>query len=1084
MSVAHPSTINIGTGRMILDVSDEDNGQPIEEALVCLWKGSETYERAVTDLNGHVEMPLNIATEGELLVTVTKRNHKPYLASVMCVPSAQTVGLTYYTVDDNAGNNDGIFNPGEMIDLPVYLQNFGTADVATGVSATLVSQNPRVTVINGSQTFANINPGDSALSAAPFRVLLSAQMQNEESALLVFTITTAAGQTFSDIEIECVAPDAQYETHNFTGAVNPGTTNNLRVTLHNGGALPLLGTMATLVSLSPFVQVDDGGGVYGDIQPNQNITNTADQFTLTSNTLTFRGHQAPMRLIVATSNGFVDTTQFIVSIGSAIATDPTGPDAYGYFAYDNSDVSYEMHPEFSYVDISAGLGTDLDINDIGEKTMISQLWSEVRDLPFAFTYYGETYNEITVCSNGWIAFGDQGFNDHFRNYPIPAIFAPENMVAPYWDDLKTDGSRGVWDYYDEANHRYIVQWKAQATWTATNLDFEVILYDEFFDPTFDGNGQILFQYNDATMGIDGHYEEPNGCTIGIQNARNTIGLQYAFLTTYMPGSATITDGRAILFSTNARMLFGAIEGTVTDAETSLPLPGVDVTIDGFSYHTLTDATGHFLLDDVLIGTYTVRVHKRAYNDATTANIVVELDSTETVNYAMLHPEYEMSRDTLYFTIPGDPVVTTFDIVNDGNGPLDYGMTITYGGDDSPEPWDWLDGINLTDSTGDFMMQGCEFVGDYWWVSGGSGEGGNNFFYKFDIHGVYAGAIPQPSTTAFGWFDLAYDGEYLYGSDSHVITGVDESGIPQTTINSPLNPSRAIAYDPASDHFWVADYGSDIYEISRDGTVIQQIANEGENELNITGLAWNELDDEGYHLYLFSQNGTGIQTRLSKMHPVSHDIQLITTLEGQPGDHAGGLAITPAWNSTLLVIAGVLQNSLGDRLGIYEVTFNTTWIDVTPMANTVPGGNTQEVTVTIDPDMLRANEYRVNLNIASVVLDTTYRLPVILYVLDTAPDDRDGSVPQEFALYQNYPNPFNPSTEIRFDLPQTIDVELRVYNTLGQLVSTLVNETQTAGSHVVRWNGTSDFGEAVATGLYIYEVRAGSFVQAKKMIFLR
>ena len=1082
----NPETINVGAHHMALTVTETGTGIPVEDALVCLWKGDETYERGLTDDQGYVSLPLSIQTQGQLLVTVTKRNHKPYLSTVACVPAAQMVALTHYLVDDDNsggtnGNSDAQLNPGETIDLPVHLKNFGSSATATNVTATIASENPRVSVISSASTFANIAPGDSVLSATPFRIHVASDTQHEDEVMLTLTVTASSVQTTSAFVLECFAADAGYISHQFTGTVNPGTTNNLRVTLHNYGVQELANTTAQLISLSPFVQVDDALGTYGNVSPGADASNTVDQFTITSNSLTFRGHQAPMRLIVSTTTGFSDTLQFSVSIGSATATDPTGPDAYGYFAYDNTDATYEMHPTFEYINISDGEGQNLNVNDTGEKTSPSPVWATARVLPFLFRFYGVEYDSVTICANGWLAFGNQSWCDFFRNYPIPAMQTPDAMIAPYWDDLRTSGgSFGIWQYYDEAEHRYIVQWKAGVYTSGPALDFEVILYDVNFHPTFDGNGQIDVMYNDVVMGSQGDFDEPNGCSIGIQAPGNTVGLSYAFLTTYAPGAATVTDGRAIRFTTDARMLFGSIEGTVVDAATNQPLSDVDVSIDGYSYHTLTDAAGHYLLDDVLIGTYTVHVHKRQFNDAIAADILVELDSTETVNFAMLHPEFELSRESIEVSLPDESEVTTFDILNDGNGPMDYDILITYAGDESPDPWDYLDGVNVTDETGDYMVQGCEFIGDYWWISGGSGQSGANYFYRFDTDGDYIDAIPQPSVTAFGWFDLAYDGELIYGSESNVIIGVNTQGQPQDTIDSPLNPTRAIAYDEGSDHFWIADFLSDIYEINRQGQVLQQVDNQGDDQLSVTGMAWHELDPDGYNLYLFCQNGAGTETQLWRMHPVSHDLELVTTLAAQPGDRAGGLAITPGWNSTLLVLGGILQNPSGDRLGIYEITFNTTWINVTPISNNIPGGSVQEMTVSFDPTFLRVDEYRVNLNIHSNVLDTTYILPVILTVTATdVPDDGTANLPREYSLYQNYPNPFNPSTTIRYDLKADGHTRLAVFNTLGQEVAVLLDGMQTAGAHAITLNAA-----ALPSGVYFYRLESGDFVKSAKMMLLK
>jgi hypothetical protein len=96
-----------------------------------------------------------------------------------------------------------------------------------------------------------------------------------------------------------------------------------------------------------------------------------------------------------------------------------------------------------------------------------------------------------------------------------------------------------------------------------------------------------------------------------------------------------------------------------------------------------------------------------------------------------------------------------------------------------------------------------------------------------------------------------------------------------------------------------------------------------------------------------------------------------------------------------------------------------------------------------------------------------------------PSDVSASIPERYALYQNYPNPFNPTTEIHFDLPEAARVELKVFNTLGQLVTTLVNDVRPAGSYRVSWDG-----KEVAAGMYIYQLKSGNFSDAKKMVLIK
>ncbi len=92
---------------------------------------------------------------------------------------------------------------------------------------------------------------------------------------------------------------------------------------------------------------------------------------------------------------------------------------------------------------------------------------------------------------------------------------------------------------------------------------------------------------------------------------------------------------------------------------------------------------------------------------------------------------------------------------------------------------------------------------------------------------------------------------------------------------------------------------------------------------------------------------------------------------------------------------------------------------------------------------------------------------------------DAVLPGKFELAQNYPNPFNPSTTIAYSIPARSDVNIKVYNNLGQLVATLFNGVNEAGTHEVSWNAAS-----VSTGIYFYSINAGDFTSTKKMILLK
>jgi uncharacterized delta-60 repeat protein len=118
---------------------------------------------------------------------------------------------------------------------------------------------------------------------------------------------------------------------------------------------------------------------------------------------------------------------------------------------------------------------------------------------------------------------------------------------------------------------------------------------------------------------------------------------------------------------------------------------------------------------------------------------------------------------------------------------------------------------------------------------------------------------------------------------------------------------------------------------------------------------------------------------------------------------------------------------------------------------------------------------------------SYSDPITFYTIASV--DESGT-PKEFALHQNYPNPFNPSTHIEYALPYASHVRLNVYNMLGQLVATLVDEQHPSGLFSVEWNGDGFNGNKVGSGVYFYRVEARlfegqpSFTNVKRMLLLK
>jgi hypothetical protein len=108
-----------------------------------------------------------------------------------------------------------------------------------------------------------------------------------------------------------------------------------------------------------------------------------------------------------------------------------------------------------------------------------------------------------------------------------------------------------------------------------------------------------------------------------------------------------------------------------------------------------------------------------------------------------------------------------------------------------------------------------------------------------------------------------------------------------------------------------------------------------------------------------------------------------------------------------------------------------------------------------------------------------------YLVPTsAGDGNDPILPESFTLSQNYPNPFNPATTISFSLKSTQNVNLTVFNVLGQSVRTLANGEYTIGAHDVIWDGSDEAGESVSSGIYFYRLVTADGQKTRKMMLLK
>jgi hypothetical protein len=492
-----------------------------------------TYTKVI---NGRAILPIDTVTDGDLIVTITKPNYLPIQKTIIVSESTDNIAVTA-----NVVTGGEYLLVGETMEVTYTLKNL-SANSYDNVTATLTTSNPEIASITATQ-----NVGTLA-SNAEANAVFSIELNGSVLPNTVVEVSLA------------IAPTNTIEKFSYRiggGALYASTTTSML----NIGASTSVSIDLTNIGRAAFAD--------GDVE----IRSLCDAATITSNSFTgvgaiavggtatvnfdvdvasncFPGRSIPFALITTDDSGYECTSHISIVAGSVDNTAPTGPDAYGYYAYDNNDTDWEQAPTYEWIEIDPRDGGQGTVTEVTDDQSVDF------DLPFTFRYYGEDYNSITACSNGWISF-IQTWMSNFDNCYIPAVLGPYAMVAPYWEDLKglQDGTGGFLNmrlvtWHDSANNRFIIEWNDaynRATLTSDNPSlekFQLILY-----PNQDQDGDLVVMYhtvdNPTTNTLGNH------STVGIENHTQTVGLTYSFSNEYPASASPLQAGLAVRYTTTA-----------------------------------------------------------------------------------------------------------------------------------------------------------------------------------------------------------------------------------------------------------------------------------------------------------------------------------------------------------------------------------------------------------------------------------------------------------------------------------------------------------------------------------------------------
>ncbi len=534
------------------------------------------------------------------------------------------------------------------------------------------------------------------------------------------------------------------------------------------------------------------------------------------------------------------------------------------------------------------------------------------------------------------------------------------------------------------------------------------------------------------------------------------------------------------------MLWGMVDD---DNQGGAPLAGALVTAFSalFSCRETTGIDGQFSFDSLVPGTYTVNASRQGYVDSS-LSLGLMAGSQTFVAISLGYPvPVFIPQDSLTAVLPPNSVDSSHTILisNAGTRPLVY--QLYWPARDSRGFGDSLWGLDLEAATSDNLCLGVELLGDHIWVTGGGSSPGSdpNYLYRLNRQGQLETSYLQPSTVGFGWRDLCHDGQYLYASEDSAIVQIDPATGQPTgmVVPGPTSPCRGLAYDPASDHFFVANFQEDIREIDRVG----QVLNDWPNALEVFGLAWDP-DPDGPWLWTSSRDPSG-DVLVSRFDPglgVYSGVSFVRPTIDPANASAGGVAFSSDLISGRGLVVCLLQD-MSDRLVGCEVRpDNCPWLDLDPQSGTLlPGGN-DSIRLYFDNRGLDSTiAYSAKIILHMQIPPLAESLSVIMLTttgvgFEPGPDPGRGRP----ALFPCRPNPARGAVHLDFYLPQEELVSLGIYNASGQFLREVSAGRLPRGIHSALWDGRDGSGRAVAPGVYFVRLLTRCGLAIRKTVFLK
>ena len=502
-----------------------------------------------------------------------------------------------------------------------------------------------------------------------------------------------------------------------------------------------------------------------------------------------------------------------------------------------------------------------------------------------------------------------------------------------------------------------------------------------------------------------------------------------------------------------------IQGTVTSAETGLPIAGAQISVVGGFQTDTTEADGSYSLT-VQIGSHTVAFSAFGYESYQETVDVVE--EQPTVLNAVLAPVPSATVSGVVYLPNGTPAVGAAVSVNapvagiTTNAQGEYAFTLPSSGDYT---------FTASAAAGGFLIQTVPVVGDL---------DLDLYLNPISIEGFETGnlnAYPWVLSGNGNWYaQTAIKHSGAYGARSGLISHNQYSQM-DVTVNCGSGGAMSFWYKVSSE----ASY--DFLRFSVDGVQIAQWSgdvNWAQYTHNVTG---------GNHTFTFRYL-KDVSVNTGEDAGFIDDIVFPGGATPVPNLVAAPQLVSVSMDQPIQVVGHTYIFNQGAAPLTFAASESAPWLSISPANGTVPVGSYANISFTFDGASAPEGLSTTNVTITSN--DATNGTAIITAQLNREGGltPVDGDTPAAFGLVGAMPNPFNPMTTLRFVLAEPARATLAIYDVQGRLVRTLVDSSLPAGQSEARWNGQDNQGQGVASGTYFARLVAGTQTSVKTLTLVR